>query len=147
MISLLLIFFINLSGAQAGDWTTHEINLRSYTIRIQSGEEELRDLIKKKNANTDPSLRDKYLEQIKKKQADVQRLYDNFRDEKDHILYEHPEQGDMTERKYKHLKPKTLEELENESGTDGKLSRLKAKVEKTYRDAVPTPTPFKKTGD
>jgi hypothetical protein len=124
------------------DWQRHDSNLRSYVTRINADEDDLKELIIKKDHNNDPKTRDVLLDAIKKKDAEIKDLFERFRAEKEHIIYEHPEQGDETERKYKHLKPKTMAEIENEAGIDGKLTRLKSKIEKTYPDAVPKGTPI-----
>ena len=118
--------------ARSDDWSKHEANLNNYAGRINSMQEEIHDLIVKKNQNKDPAKRDEILSDIKKKNETLKMLYQSYRDEKDRILYEHPEQGDNSERKYKHVKMKTLEEMEAEPGVDGQLTRLKAKVEETY---------------
>jgi hypothetical protein len=133
------LFFGGANGL-ADDWQKHDANLRSYVTRINADEDDLKDLIEKKDHNTDPAIRDKLLDDIKKKDAEIKDLFERFREEKEHIIYEHPEQGDNTERKYKHVKPKTAAEIESETGIDGKLSRLKSKIEKTYPEAVPAST-------
>jgi hypothetical protein len=118
--------------AESDDWSKHEANLNNYAGRINSMQEEIHDLIVKKNQNKDPSKRDAMLDEIKKKDETLKTLYKSYHDEKDQILYEHPEQGDTSERKYRHVKMKTLEEMESEPGVDGQLTRLKAKVDETY---------------
>jgi hypothetical protein len=134
---VILVLFFGMGKSFAGDWATHEASLRNTAIRIGSMQDDLKALIVKKNKNKDPVERDKLLDEIKKKDEELKRLYENFRAEKEHVIYEHPEQGDDTERKYKHVKLKSLEEMEGESGVDGQLNRLKAKVERTY--ATPNP--------
>jgi hypothetical protein len=131
-IKVLLFFIVPLSGADASEWGRHEVNLKGYAVKLTNGQDDLRAMIKKKNENSDPSKRDAHLAEITKKNADLRRIYKEFKDEKEHIRFEHPEQGDKAERRYRHLKLRSLEELENEPGLDGQLSRLKKKVEETY---------------
>lgn len=131
-VVLAFLFILFSVKSFAGEWAQHEADLKSYALRIVALQDDLKKLIIKKDKNTDLRLRDGLLDQIKKKDEEINRVYQNFRQEKEHVIYEHPEQGDTTERKYKHIKLKSYEDLENEAGADGQLSRLKAKVEKTY---------------
>lgn len=116
----------------ASDWGRHEINLRGYAMRIANTQNEIKELVEKKNKNRDPHTRDELLKEINKKNDDLRRVYKDFKEEKEHVRFEHPEQGDKTERKYKRVRMKSLEDLENEVGLDGQLTRLKQKVEKKY---------------
>jgi hypothetical protein len=128
-------------AAGGDDYSHHESDLKGYAFKIAALQDELRGMIQKKDHNTDPTLRDKMLDDIKKKYDEIQKTYDMFRREKEHVIYEHPEQGDETERTYRHVKVKSLDELEKESGIDGQLTRVKHKVERAYPKAVPTVTP------
>ena len=126
------------SSARASDWARHEVNLKGYATKIENMQEDIRDLIAKKNQNKDPAARDEILKDIIKKNAELTGLYSDFKKEKEHIRFEHPEQGDPTERKYRHVKLKSLDELEDEVGLQGQLSRIKKKVETTYpKDSTP----------
>jgi len=136
VIFLILIFSPKVFS---DDYAKLEADLKSYALRITVMQDELRDIIKKKDHNTDPALRDKFLDDIKKKDEEIKKTYDIFRSEKERVIYEHPEQGDATERTYRHVKIKTLAELESESGVDGQLTRIKHKVEKVYPKSAATP--------
>jgi hypothetical protein len=59
--------------------------------------------------------------------------YKDFKTESDHVRFEHPEEGDKTERKYRRYKLKSVEELEAEAGSGGQLDRTKKKAESIYR--------------
>lgn len=116
----------------ASEWGRHEVNLKGYIAKMNNGQEEIEALIKKKNENKDPKVRDEILKEINKKNEELRKVYKDFRSEEEHVRFEHPEQGDKTIRKYRHFKLKSIEELENESSLDGQLTRLKIKAEKTY---------------
>ena len=113
-------------------WGRHEVNLKGYQIQITNGEEEMRALIAKKKINTDLKIRDEILKEIIQKNEDLKKTFREMKTEEEHIRFQHPEKGDETVRKYRHLRLKSIEELENEVGLDGQLSRLKNKVKNKY---------------
>jgi hypothetical protein len=131
-----ILFFIFLSSlstpALSAEWGRHEVNLKGYATRITNAQEEIQALIVKKNQNRDPQVRDQLLKEIIKKNDDLKRIYKDYKNEKEHVRFEHPEMGDKTERKYRHVKLKSLEDLEGEQGLDGQLSKVKRKVEEQY---------------
>ena len=49
------------------------------------------------------------------------------------IKYRFPEKGDKTERKYLPIRPQTVEEIEQETGIENVLSRVKHKVDQKYK--------------
>ncbi len=128
-------------AASTDDYSHLESDLKGYELRIAAMQDDLRVMIQKKDNNNDPTTRDKMLDDIKKKYDEIKKTYEMFRREKEHVIYEHPEQGDQTERTYRHVKIKSLEELESESGIEGQLTRVKHKVERTFPKGAPTATP------
>jgi hypothetical protein len=137
--SALVYFFISIfsfgflcSIANAEQWARHEVNLKGYQLQIIHGEDELRELIAKKKQIRDPKERDEILKEIIKKNAELRKSFHELKAEEEHIRFQHPEKGDDTVRKYRHLRLKSIEELENEVGVDGQLSRLKSKVKNKY---------------
>jgi len=139
------LFFILFSlSAEGAEWGRHEVNLKGYATRINSAQEEIQVLVVKKNQNRDPKVRDELLLEIIKKNNDLKRIYKEFKTEKEHVRFEHPEQGDQAERKYRHVKMKSLEDLENEQGLDGQLSRVKRKIETQYTTPEKAQTPSSK---
>jgi DNA polymerase II small subunit/DNA polymerase delta subunit B len=122
------------SNAMAESWGRHEVNLKGYQIKIRNSEDELRELIAKKNSNRNPKVRDEILKEIIQKSEDLKKTFADMKSEEEHIRFQHPEKGDETERKYRHLRLKSVKDLENEVGVDGQLSRLKAKVKDKYEN-------------
>jgi hypothetical protein len=147
VVTVLLALSVFAPQSKASDWARHEVNLKGYASRIRNMQEDIQALIIKKSQNKNPVVRDEILKEIILKNQELQKTYQDYKAEKEHIRFEHPEQGDKTERKYRHLKLKSLEELENEVGIDGQLSRLKRKVEDTYPSADASPSPELKSGD
>lgn len=130
---LFIVFALGSFKALASSWEYHDQSLKSYAIRINNLQDEIHDTIVKKNNETNLKKKEEYLEEIKRKYADLRGMHKDFLKEMEHVRYEHPERGDKVERKYVHLKVKTLEELENDNTLDGQLSRIKRKAEMKYK--------------
>ncbi len=130
---LILICFTMNSAAWAREWDAHEVSLKASVEKIRTKEKDIAEKVKHKNhiKKDDPHMK-QALEELTKEYKELQALYKEFEDEKQHVRFEHPDQGQKMERKYMRYKVKTLEDFENEGGIDGKLSRLKAKAMKKF---------------
>ncbi len=140
ILVLALIFFASVgvsqitavSVAQASDWAHHEISLNQSSIKINNLQDEIMELSAKKNTEPNPKKKIEILEDIKKKYLDLKESYKSMLQEMDHVRFEHPEKGDKTLRQYKHMKLKSLDELENDTSSEGQMLRLKKKAEMKY---------------
>lgn len=121
-----LTFFSTFAWARG--WGQHEVNLKAYAGKIRGVEEEIQGLIQQKNQNRNPDVREELLKEIVKKNQERLKLYKEYKKEQEHIRFEHPAKGDKSERKYRRVKLKSLDDLEDELGVDGQLSRIKQKV-------------------
>lgn len=143
-----LLFIILASVAQAREWALHEASLKASVDKIREKEKKVIEIIKHKNHLPPDSPKAKaILEELTKEHKELTGFYKDFQDEKQHVRFEHPEQGLNVERKYTRYKVKTLEDFENEVGIDGKLSRLKSKTMRKFGEksapevAPPQPEP------
>ncbi len=136
LVWFLIFGFLAFPSAFASEWARHEVNLKGYAIKIVKAQDELAELIHGKNENKDQDEREALIKEINKKYADLKSVFKDYKAEVEHVRFEHPEQGDTSENKYRHLKIKSLKELEKESGIDGQLTRLKRKAENIYPSKV-----------
>jgi hypothetical protein len=122
----------------AREWAAHEVSLRSQIDKIREKEKKIGELIHLKNETKEDAKLKPLLAEIKKEYGDLEKFYKELEEEKRHVRFEHPDQGMDVERKYRAFKIRTIEDMENEIGTEGRLSRLKSKVLKKY-GVEPTP--------
>jgi hypothetical protein len=155
LVKAVVVFFIlalvslslgGRSAAHAAEWGRHETNLKGYYSKIKTAEEELDKAIVAKNAVKDPAERQAAFDEVKKRYTDLKKLYDDFAAEKEHVLFEHPEMGEKTERRYRHLKPKSLEEIEAGIGLNSQLYQARTKVKKAYNKHEDEPAVEDSTG-
>jgi hypothetical protein len=145
LCNLLLSSILVLSfGAEAREWELHSAGLKATVGKIRSKENSIAELIQLKKVTTDQAKMSELLTKLTVEHKELSGLYHDFETEKQHIRFEHPEEGPKVDRQYRPLKLKTLDEFEAEGGIDGKLSELKNKVKKKYGEPVsdkPVPPP------
>jgi len=132
---LLLSLFVALT-AGAREWDAHEVSLRSQIEKIREKEKKITELITQKNTTKDDEKLKPILADLQKEYKALQKMYEEWETEKRHVRFEHPDQGVNIERKYRAYKIRSIEEMENEMGTDGRLTRLKTKVMRKYGEPV-----------
>ena len=59
-------------------------------------------------------------------------LVKEYEEERLHVRFKHPDRNDTVERQYARYRLKSLQEMEKETGLDGRLSRIKARVMATF---------------
>ena len=126
----------------AREWVAHEISLRSQIEKIREKEKKIGELIHVKNETKEDVKLKPLLAEIKKEYGELEKLYKDLDEEKRHVRFEHPDQGIEVERKYRAYKIRSIEDMENEIGTEGRLNRLKSRVLRKYGTEVkPEPPP------
>ncbi len=125
--------------ALAGNFDTHTQNLQNMVGAISDIEAEIKNLIHHKRAEHDREAQQKTMKEIQQSHKKLEEAYKNYNEEVNHVKYRHPEQGDQGERTYTVLKPRTLEQIENDIGLEGKLDRIKRKLERQYNQPPPPP--------
>lgn len=134
---LVICFFGNVR-VEARNWDIHEVSLRATIDKIREKERKIGELIRAKNATKEDAKLLPLLAEVKKEYAELEKFYKELEEEKRHVRFEHPDKGVEIDRKYRAFKIRTIEDMENEIGTDGRLSRLKSKIMKKY-GSEPTP--------
>jgi hypothetical protein len=134
---LILLISFSPSFSFAGDWKVHASELRAKIATVQQLEEKIEDLVKQKNTKAGNTAG--ILEQIVSSHDELKKAVKEYNKLRNHVRFEHPEQGDDTERKYRPHRFKSIEEFEEAVGIYGKLDRLKRKVKTTYGIEDPKP--------
>jgi hypothetical protein len=129
LLSLLLMFAI---PSFAREWAAHEVSLRSQVEKIREKERKITEMIHHKNEEKEDAKLKPLLAALQKEYEDLEKFYKELEEEKRHVRFEHPDQGVDVERKYRAYKIRSIEDMENEIGTEGRLSRLKSKVLRKY---------------
>ena len=118
--------------ASADPWPEHSARLPAFAKKLEDLEKETKELLEQKKAAEEPAALRDIIKQLSEKEKAMAEAAKAYEAERLHIRFKHPDRADVIERQYVHYKLKSLDELENEIGIDGRLDRLKAKVLATF---------------
>lgn len=142
-LSLFIFFAVVCVQAQDGLEGGADREWAKRTSRINVLDTKMKDLkkkiigyiaIKKSGA---PALDEKgkpldILSAIVATQKELKETHATYAKEQNELRFRFPEKGELIQRKYIPLRPQTLEQIENEMGLDGELTRVKKKIDKKY---------------
>lgn len=124
-----LFFGTNFGIAQtACRWTEHESRLTSYTAKIRGLEKEISDLIAHKKTLESTERVRLVTQQISYKHTDLAKAIKEYESERLHVRFHHPDRDLESDRQYLAVKLKSLDEIEDSFGLDGRLDRIKRHV-------------------
>lgn len=136
-LKMLALLLMAATFTHGREWAAHEVSLRSQIEKIRTKEKAIAEIVHEKNKEKDDQKLKEYRTEIQKEYKELVKLYNELEEEKRHVRFEHPDQGVEVERKYQIYKIKSIEDMESDVGTDGRLSRLKAKVVRKYGQPTP----------
>jgi hypothetical protein len=131
-------FLIIFSGAKtvraetACRWTEHESRLTSLTAKIRSLEKEISELIVHKQTLESTERVRLVTQQISYKHSDLAKVIRDYESERLHVRFQHPDRDLEGERQYMAVKLKSLDEIADAFGLDGRLDRIRRHVEVVF---------------
>lgn len=135
-----LVFLVLISSKSfAGGFEAHKQNLQNMVMSISDIESEINKMIHHKRSEHDREAQKKVMKEIQEAHKKLLEAYKKYNEEVNHVKFRHPEQGDEGDRTYTVLKPRTLEQIENDVGLEGKLDRIKRKMGAQYNEPPPPP--------
>ncbi|MEC9282288.1 MAG: hypothetical protein VX642_06220 [Bdellovibrionota bacterium] len=126
----------NMPVAYSGEWLVHASKLKEKLATINQLETEIENNIEIKNTKKGAESA-AALDTIVEKHKELKKALEEYNKIRSHIRFEHPEQGDSTERNYRNVRLKSLEEFEDAVGIYGKLDRIQRKLKKVYNMEKP----------
>lgn len=118
--------------AFAGKWAEHAANLNTLSAKLAHGEEEIKKLIEHKQHTDNPEELREIVNQIASKHKELEEVSRDYEKERLHVRFQHPDRAETGERKYERFTLKSVKEIENEMGMDGRLDRIKSRVLSTF---------------
>lgn len=116
------------NAPKACRYSEHESRLTSLTARIRSFEKEISDMIDaKKHLEHAEKIRD-LTQQITFKHLDLAKAVREYESERLHMRFQHPDRDMEGTREYPRQTLKSLKDLEQAFGLDGRLDRIKNHV-------------------
>jgi len=96
------------------------------------GEKDIHHLIEEKRHTQDPAKIAQIMREIGERHRALEKTAKSYEEERMHVRFEHPERADQLERQYVRHEVRSLEEMENDVGIDGRLDRIRALVLMTF---------------
>jgi len=138
------VLFLNLNLAKAETtcrWSEHESRLTSFTAKIRSLEKEISDLIVYKKTLESTERVRLVTQQISFKHSDLAKAIKEYESERLHVRFQHPDRDLEGDRQYLAVKLKSLDEIEDSFGLDGRLDRIRRHVGVVFPVTKPEITP------
>lgn len=121
------------SSSQAGDWKRHQVMIKNFKSQIVSFQRSLDQLIERKKSATDQQTERKIMQQMVITHAQLVKAHQRYREEYDHMRFRHPERGEEFEKTYsEQVKLKDLEEIDEEAGIEGRLTKIRRTLQKHF---------------
>lgn len=114
-------------------WVPIEAKIQELSSRIRSKKESLEKLLEEKNhlpANS-PHVKET-LKQILKEHAELKQAAEDYQKNVNQLNYRFPERNAKAKRSYDRIEVKSIDEMEQAMGVDGKLSRNVKKMRSQY---------------
>ncbi|MBN8539023.1 MAG: hypothetical protein J0L82_01450 [Deltaproteobacteria bacterium] len=131
-LAVMLLFLFSdvkiASAETACRWTEHESRLTSFTAKIRSLEKEISDLIVHKKTLESTERVRLVTQQISFKHSDLAKVIRDYESERLHVRFQHPDRDLEGERQYMAVKLKSLDEIADAFGLDGRLDRIRRHV-------------------
>ena len=131
-------------------YSDHESRLTSFMAKIRTFEKEISDMIASKHHIESGEKIRMLTQQISFKHSDLAKVIREYEEERLHVRFQHPDHDMEGDRKYMAQHLKSLDEIEQSFGLDGRLDRIRKQVtvvfpadEKTVPTAVRGPASAK----
>lgn len=114
-------------------WIAIEAKIQELSSKIKSKEESLQKLLEEKNhmPENSPHVKET-LKLILKEHAELKNLADDYKKNISMLNYRYPERNAKTGRSYDRIEVKSINEMEQAMGVDGKLNRNIKKMRTQY---------------
>ena len=115
------------------DWAKQVNYLNSKEGKVKNYTKELKTLIVDKKITTDTEEKKIIINQIIKVHALLKKEEVSYNNMRRKIRYRFPDKGTILDRKYLPMKIQSIEKMEDESGVDNQLTKLRRKIGKKYK--------------
>lgn len=118
--------------AYARPWNEHQNHLNAAVRQMQMAEADIHHLIEEKRHTQDQAKIAQIMREIAERHRALEKTSKDYEEERMHVRFEHPERADQLEHQYVRHEMRSLEEMEDDVGIDGRLDRVRALVLMTF---------------
>jgi chromosome segregation ATPase len=114
-------------------WLAIEAKIQELSAKIESKKESINKLLEEKEKLKDGSseLKEK-IQQLVSEHKALEKMADDYASQINLLKYRYPERHAKRDRKYDRVEVKSIDEMEQALGVDGKLNRNMARMRNTY---------------
>lgn len=120
------------SSSPPPEWTEIQNRLQTLKAKIVAKEKTVRSLIEAKGQNKDH----KSFETLKSEHAELLKLAEEYEQVRNVLRYRFPEKGMKEARRYRRIEVKSLGEMEQQVGLEGRLQSSLQKVRRQYTGSM-----------
>lgn len=125
-------------GSGLPEWVELESRISSIEARVKSKENNIVKLLQEKKATDVKSPRMKeIIKELASEHREMRQGAEELSKQRTILKYRYPERGADPNRKYKKVEVKSLQEMEEAIGVDGRLSKTLQRVRQQYQHAPP----------
>lgn len=134
------------SESDSMPWLAIEAKIQELAAKIESKKESINKMLEEKEKLKDnsPELKDKIKEIISEHKA-LEKMADDYSSQINLLKYRYPERHAKRDRKYDRVDVKSVEDMEQALGVDGRLNRNMSRMRTAYDIQPPTKEKIKST--
>lgn len=129
---LVPMVFFGFSAHAADSWAEHSGHLVALAKQIESIENDIHATIEEKHKTEDAKQLKEMIDTIAAKHKSLTGVAKDYEEELNLVRFKFPERAEKLDRKYVHYHVKSIQEMEKETGLDGRLDHAKARVLATF---------------
>ena len=115
------------------DYSEKTGKLNSLEIRVKDSKEKIKNTLKAIKISEDENEQKDFYQQALTEHAEMKKSIKEYNSIREELKYKYPKKNDQTERRYLPMREETIEDIVNESGISGILSRIKKKIDAKYK--------------
>ena len=119
------------------EYSKKEARLNTLRGRIEEGNKKFEELVKAKNHSQNPQAKQQLAEEMITVEKELRQNKAEFTALKQEVEYQHPNKGKDIDKKLIPTERKSVQEVEQTTGLDAKLSETKKRVDKKYKPLIP----------
>lgn len=140
LIALILGVFLSglpASMVSAGSWNDHQRRLLEFLNKYKAKRDEFKKLVAEKTNLKDSAKLEENLKKIVETHKAANELLENYKNERRHVQYKHPEKVSEIDKKGVPEEMEDLSDVEEKIGLPGKLEAIRVKIQSAYGQFPP----------
>ena len=114
------------------EWVQIQGRLATLRTRVEAKEKTVNELIEAKGREKDPSRQRELVKSLTQEHKELQTTIVEYEEVRNLLRYRFPEKGMTEDRSYQRIESRSLEQMENQVGIDGQISKTMSRMRGQY---------------